>query len=311
MTADDVGGGLLLLPGSLQLLFVLPGLSLGLGQLLPGLGQLILQLPGALGDFVRAGGEGGQLRLGLGRLGHLLRLPAAQILQPNGIGIAAVGAAAHFLAQRLHFPVQSPGGFSDLLYASAQGLRLLLEGLRAAAALAHLLLHALDGLRMVPSRGSGYGGGGLMLADGALQVRDPGALFLGGAVALVHKPGAFLRLGIYLIQLRLGLFLVGLRGLKVRLQLQPIGFQLLQIFQPHTYFQGAQLIVKHQVFLSRLRLLSQGLHLQLQLRDLVIDAHQVLLRALELPLRLLLAVAVLADARRLLENLPPVVAADG
>ena len=101
MTADDVGGGLLLLPGSLQLLFVLPGLSLGLGQLLPGLGQLSLQLPGTLGDFIRAGGEGGQLRLGLGRLGNLLSLPAAQLLQPYGIGIAAAGLTMPSLCIRI------------------------------------------------------------------------------------------------------------------------------------------------------------------------------------------------------------------
>ena len=69
--------------------------------------------------------------------------------------------------------------------------------------------------------------------------------------------------------------------------------------------------MEHQIALRRFRLLAQRLHLQLKLGDLIIDAHQIFLRALELALGLLLAVAVLADARRLLEDLAAVVAADG
>ena len=273
--------------------------------------QFLRQLRRSPGDLIGSGCDGRQLCLSLGGTGHLMGLPAAQLLQPRGGGIAAVGAAAHLRKQRRHLLLQRPGRGIDLLHTAGKGLHLLLQGRGAAAALAHLTLHAPDGLGMVRRCGAGHGCGGLMLADGALQRRYAGAPLLGGAVILMHEPGAVLRLGIHLVQLRLGLLLVGPGGLEVRLQFQTVALELLQIFQPHADFQRAQLVVKHQVFFRRFRLLAQRLHLQLQLRDLIVDTHQVLLRALELALGLLLAVAELADARRLLEHLPAVIAADG
>ena len=311
MSADDVGGSLLLLPGGQQLLFVLCGLPADLRQLFLTLCQFLRQLRRALGDLVRPGSNSRQLCLGLGRPGHLLGLPAAQLLQLGRRRRCRIATAAHFLAEGCYLVFQGPGGGVYFLHAPGHDLHLLVQGLRAAAALAHLPIHALDGLGVVLSRGPSHGGGGFMLADGALQSRDPSSLFLGSAVVFMEQAGAFLRLGIYPVQLVLGLFLVGLGRLKIRLQLQPVRLQLLQVLQPDADLQGPQLIPEHQVFLGRLRLLAQGLHLQLQLCDLIVDAHQVLLCALELPLGLLLAVAVLADARRLLEYLPPIVAADG
>ncbi len=57
--------------------------------------------------------------------------------------------------------------------------------------------------------------------------------------------------------------------------------------------------------------LPQGLHLELQLGDLVVDAHQVLVGALQLALGLLLPVAEAGDTGGLLKDLPAVGALDG
>ena len=72
-----------------------------------------------------------------------------------------------------------------------------------------------------------------------------------------------------------------------------------------------ELVAQVQIFFCRLGLLAQGLDLQLQLIDLVVDAQEVFLRAGKLALRLLLAVAVARDAGRLLEDLAALVALAG
>ena len=67
-----------------------------------------------------------------------------------------------------------------------------------------------------------------------------------------------------------------------------------------------QLVAQHEIALCDLRLLLERADLHLQLFDLVVDAQEVVLRALELALRLFLAVAVARNARGLLKDLAPV-----
>ena len=89
------------------------------------------------------------------------------------------------------------------------------------------------------------------------------------------------------------------------------GPQPLQGVQPHGDLQPLQLVPQHQELSGPLTLLPQGLHLELQLGDLVVDPDQVLVRMGQLPLCLLFPVAVAGDAGGLLKDLPAVGALDG
>ena len=123
---------------------------------------------------------------------------------------------------------------------------------------------------------------------------------------LLHLLGIAFRLLVQPLQLLPQGLPVGGGGVQSSFQLDAAGAQLLQLLQPQGNLQSPQLVPHHQIFLGLLRLHPQGLHLKFQLADLVVDAHQILLRALELPLRLLFAVAVLGDARRLFKDLTSV-----
>ena len=98
---------------------------------------------------------------------------------------------------------------------------------------------------------------------------------------------------------------------KVRCDLDGIGADLIQLLHPEGDFQAPELVPEDQVLFCFLRLSAQGLHLELQFVDLVVDAHQILFGALQLPLSVLLAVTVAGDAGGLLKNLPAVGALDG
>ena len=87
--------------------------------------------------------------------------------------------------------------------------------------------------------------------------------------------------------------------------------QLFQGVQPDGDLHPPQLVLQFQVFFRFFGLLLQRLQLQLQLRNLVGNPEQIVLRVLQLPLCLLLAVAVLGDARRLLKDFPAVTAFQG
>ena len=84
----------------------------------------------------------------------------------------------------------------------------------------------------------------------------------------------------------------------------------LQLLQPEGDLQPAHLIPQEQKAPGFFRLLAEGPHLELQLVDLVPDAHQVLLGPLQAALGLLLPVAEAGDARGLLKDLPAVGAFD-
>ena len=156
--------------------------------------------------------------------------------------------------------------------------------------------------------------------DGDAAVLVPGLGFQRGVLAahlflldivVLHLTGDALIGLIQFVQPGLGRLLPGLGRGEIRLELEGPGLDLIQFFQPHGDFQHAQLVPQDQVPLRLLRLIPQRFYLQLQLRDLVVDAHQVLLCALHFPLGLLLAVAVLGNTCRLLKDLPAVGAPDG
>ena len=83
---------------------------------------------------------------------------------------------------------------------------------------------------------------------------------------------------------------------------------LLQLVQPQGNLQPTQLVPQDEEFFGLFALLAQGLHLELQLVDLVGDAYQVLLGTLQLALGLLLPVAEPGDTGGLLKDLPAVAA---
>ncbi len=156
-----------------------------------------------------------------------------------------------------------------------------------------------------------HGDGALCLGGGGIQGRHVLADGLGGHVVLLGQPGALRLFAEHRVHRLLGGVPVGAGGLAVGFQLQGGGLEILQLLQPHADLQHTQLVPQDEVLLRLLRLLAQRLHLQLQLGDLVVDADQILLGALQLALRLLLAVAELGDARRLLKDLAALTGLDG
>ena len=117
--------------------------------------------------------------------------------------------------------------------------------------------------------------------------------------------------GVEALQRLLGLPLLADGIVIVAQELAGAGAQSVELIQPDRDLQPPQLVPEDQILPGLLRLGPQGLHLELQLVDLVVDAHQVLLGALQFPLGLLLAVAVAGDAGRLLKDLPAVGRLDG
>ena len=160
----------------------------------------------------------------------------------------------------------------------------------------------------------------LQMADGALQHRDGGVLLrrlgvqfrkaasqrFGLHILFLHPPAELLRFGKQRVHGGAGLVPLPLGVPQVGFQLAGIPLQRLQIFQPQGNFQHAHLIPKDQIFLRCFRLRPQRLYLKLQFGNLIVDADEVFLRPLQLPLRLLFPVAVLRDSGGLLKNLPAV-----
>ena len=146
----------------------------------------------------------------------------------------------------------------------------------------------------------------LLVEGGGLAA---GLLHQGGAA--VGLPVVLLDLGLQLLELLLDLPALGLG----QVQLFPVLPQhlggALQGLQPDADFQAFFLLVVGDELLRLFRLDPQGLHPVLQLGQDVPQAHQVFLGLVQAALRLLLAVAVAGDARRLLEDLPPVLGLGG
>ena len=259
-------------------------------------------------DAGAQGAEGGALVGGL-RQGDGLFRP--QVFRCLGGAGGAVGHVPRLGQQPVDFALQR-GAF--LIDGGDALLHLLDLGLHIAGpvhGVRHLGADAVNVLPVVLRRRFQHGDGALLLGDAPVKVGGPAPQRFCLHVLLPHLLAQGLGLGVGVIQGPLGVFLILPGGLHVFFQLDFGGFQRLQVFQPHADFQHPQLVPQHQIPLGHLRLLPQRLHLQLQLGDFVVDAHQILLGALQLAFRLLLAVAELGNAGGLLEHLPALAGLDG
>ena len=286
--------------------FLLAALQLGLcvSQLLPhGCAALI----GALQRRV----QGGQRGAPVGGLRH-----GDGLLRPQGLGLVrrapgTVGQCLRLCQQRVQLPAQFSGRAVDIRNMRQLRVDLPLQILPPRVGVGQLLLQPAQGV--------------VVVVDGRLQHGDGRGFLPGGAVGFAGLLPQRLRLYVVLAHLlgealaqRVGLVQRLLRPVALRLgqrrvgfQLQPRRAQILQLLQPHGDLQHTQLVAEHQILLRRLRLLAQRLYLQFKLRDLVVDAHQILLRALQLPLGVLFPVAVFADTGGLLKDLAALAALDG
>ena len=82
--------------------------------------------------------------------------------------------------------------------------------------------------------------------------------------------------------------------------------QPIEVRHPERYLLFAELVAQNKVLLRRFRLLAQRFDLYFKLRDLIADAQEVVLRAGELALGLVLAVAEAGNARGFFKYLAPV-----
>ena len=311
MSLNDILHRLRLLLRIPQSAAVLLTLFLAVFQLLPDGGQLLLHRFPALGDLGSAGGDGGQLRPPIGGGCHRHGLPRTEHLRLRCRALGAVSQLLCLMQQGVQLLLHRRQLCVNVGCPRQLAVDLPLQVVPSAVAVGQLLLQTAQGLLVVGHAGAQHRHGGLLLAHGALQPIQTGAQGLGVHVVLPHLLAAALALLIGGVQCRLRPAALLRRQLRVGLQLQLGRADILQLLQPHGDLQHPQLIPQHQKFLGGLRLLAQRLHLQFQLGDLVVDAHQILLRALQLALGLLLAVAILADARRLLKDLAALAAFHG
>ena len=154
------------------------------------------------------------------------------------------------------------------------------------------------------------GNGALQGVGLALPLHGGRPARLGLHLSGAHLPGQGLGLGIEPLLLPLLLLLLPEGLLTGGVGLDGGGAHPLQLLQPEGDLQPAHLIPQEQKAPGFFRLLAEGPHLELQLIDLVPDAHQVLLGPLQAALGLLLPVAEAGDARGLLKDLPAVGALD-
>ena len=190
--------------------------------------------------------------------------------------VRRVGGRQRFLrAQSLDFAAGLAGRAGKLLRLREEGAKLLLElrrlrgklldarvlrsdlhgqALRAARLVAQVVLHALDARAVVLDARAQHRHSGVLLAALRVQLGALGAqalllhvvrvsLFrklLGGGVQLVQR-------GVRALQLLLGQSVVGV-------ELDGIGLDLVQVFEPDGDLQRAQLVAEDQIFLCLLRL---------------------------------------------------------
>ena len=84
--------------------------------------------------------------------------------------------------------------------------------------------------------------------------------------------------------------------------------ELIQGIQPYGHLYPFQLLLHFQIPLGLFRLNLQRFQLQLQLRNLIANAQQIVFRALQLALCLLFPVAVFGDTGSLFKDFPSVAA---
>ena len=139
---------------------------------------------------------------------------------------------------------------------------------------AQVVLHALDVRAVVLDARAQHRHSGVLLAALRVQLGALGAQALLLHVVRVRLFRKLLRGGVQLVQrgVRALQLLLGQRVVGV--ELDGIGLDLVQVFEPDGDLQRAQLVAEDQVFLRLLRLRAQRPDLQLQLGDLVVDAQR-------------------------------------
>ena len=311
IAADDVAQGLPLLLGLLEVGGDLPGHRMGGGELLLPGGELLPDGLVPVQQLLGGGGQGGEECLGLSGGGVLHRL-----LLPQGLQLALQGAGAAALVL-----VGLPGGgelalqrlsaFSDLRQPGPALVDLLRKGPGPALLLVQLPLDPVGVLQVALDLGLEHRHRPLALVGVGLALLHLEADALGLHVLLPHLGGVALGGGVEPLHQGLGLLLLADSVFIVGEELPAPRPDLVQLVHPQGDLQPPELVPEDQELFGLLRLGPEGLHLELQLVDLVVDPDQVLLGALQLPLRLLLPVAVAGDAGGLLKDLPAVGALDG
>ncbi|MPM39820.1 hypothetical protein SDC9_86456 [bioreactor metagenome] len=251
------------------------------------------------------------LRPGVRSGGHRQRLLRPQALRLGQLSLRCLGSLPGLRQksfQRCGLFANQPVDFRD-------ALRLLLnlptQAVGPVFLILQLPLHPVNVLPMVGGGGFQHGHGGFLLCRQRVLLPGLRSQTLGLHVLFPHPLAILLALGVQRVQLDPGLVPGDFGGAEVALQLSGPGLQRVQILEPGGNLQNSLLVPENQVLLRLFRLIPQRLHLQFKLRDFVVDAHQIFVRALKLAFRLLLAVAVFRDARGLLENLPAVAAFGG
>ena len=320
-----------LLPGlepeliAADLVFQLRRPGLGLGQLLlllrrflPDGGQtlavfLALALKGGVPvqQLLGGGGQGGEQCLGVGGGGGLQALPAAQLLQ-------LLAEAAHLAGQPLPLQLLVAEGMGQLPLTLPNLLQpaLPLADLAGQVVRPALLLIQLPGepvgvFQVVLDLVFQNGDGGLPLVGVRRQLGGLEPELIRLHVLLTHLGGQLLCPAVELLLLAGDLLPLAGGRLIVGEQLAVVLAQPIQMIHPDRDLQAPQLVPVEQVFLGLGRLIPEGLHLQLQLGDLVPDAQQVVGRLLQLALGLLLPVTEPGDARRLLKDRPALLSPGG
>ena len=166
--------------------------------------------------------------------------------------------------------------------------------------------HALLALHTALDVGPQYRRRGIALRRRRLGQAQALAGLLTLHVLLVHPLGDAAGGGVEGLQIALGLF-QALRGLVVFLiDADGLLVEFIQRGHPGRNLPHFQLVPQSQIAFGHLGLLFQGADLQLQLLDLVVDAQEIVLGLLQLPLGLLLPVAEAGDARGLFKDLATV-----
>ena len=311
VAGDDVGHGSCLVLRVFQRAAVGFGLLAGALQLLLRGGDFRFHGSLPLSDLAVFGGDGGGFRSGVRGGGHSHGLLTPQRLRLALGAARLLGCGTGLIQQFLQCVVQ----FGDpRLHTGGDGLLLLCLRFQTAGTAVRLRQFNSGTVNILPLVGNGalqHGHGALLFADAALQFSGLGTDALRLHVLLPHFFTVALTLGKEVVHGRAGLVPLRFGGVEIQFQLAGVHLQAVQILQPDGNLQQTQLVAQHQIFLRLLRLIPQRLHLQLQFGDLVVDAHQILFRTLQLPLRLLLAVAELGDAGGLLEDLAALAALGG
>ena len=311
IAADHVAQGLPVLPGLGEVSADLLGHLVSGGELLLPGSQLLPDGLVPVQQLLGCGGQGGEQRLGLdgGGVLHRLLLPQRLQLTLESAGVAALVLVGLPGGGELPLQPGSPG--VDLLHAGPPLVDLLRDRPGTALLLVQLPPDPVGVFQVALDLGPKHRHRPLTLVGVGLALLHLEADPLGLHVLLPHFGGVRLGGGIEALYQTLGLFLLPDGAFIVGEELSAPRPDLVQLIHPQGDLQPAELIPEEQEAFGLLGLGPEGLHLELQLIDLVVDPDQVLLGALQLALRLLLPVAVPGDAGGLLKDLPAVGALDG